>query len=62
MLDCKEFVNADEIARGLSPFQSDKAAIDAGRLMLHRIKDLIKQILGDKNGTLLVSHNSAINL
>lgn len=42
MLDCKEFVNADEIARGLSPFQSDKAAIDAGRLMLHRIKDLIK--------------------
>jgi predicted AAA+ superfamily ATPase len=21
MLDCKEFVNADEIARGLSPFQ-----------------------------------------
>ncbi len=42
MLDCREFVNADEIARGLSPFQSDKAAIDAGRLMLKRIKELIK--------------------
>jgi predicted ABC-type ATPase len=42
MLDCKEFVNADEIARGLSPFQADKAAIDAGRLMLQRIKELIK--------------------
>jgi predicted ABC-type ATPase len=42
MLDCREFVNADEIARGLSPFQSDKAAIDAGRLMLSRIKELIK--------------------
>jgi predicted ABC-type ATPase len=42
MLGCKEFVNADEIARGLSPFQADKAAIDAGRLMLHRIKELIK--------------------
>jgi predicted ABC-type ATPase len=42
MLDCREFVNADEIARGLSPFQSDKAGIDAGRLMLHRIKELIK--------------------
>jgi predicted ABC-type ATPase len=42
MLDCKEFVNADEIARGLSPFQSDKAVIDAGRLMLRRIKELIK--------------------
>jgi predicted ABC-type ATPase len=42
MLDCKEFVNADEIARGISPFQSEKAAIDAGRFMLYRIKDLIK--------------------
>jgi predicted ABC-type ATPase len=42
MLNCKEFVNADEIARGLSPFQSDKAAIEAGRLMLLRIKELIK--------------------
>jgi predicted ABC-type ATPase len=42
MLDCKEFVNADEIARGISPFQADKAAIDAGRLMLLRIKELIK--------------------
>lgn len=30
MLNCKEFVNADEIARGLSPFQPDKAAIHAG--------------------------------
>ena len=42
MLNCKEFVNADEIARGLSPFQADKAAIEAGRLMLHRIKELMK--------------------
>jgi predicted ABC-type ATPase len=41
MLKCKEFVNADEIAKGLSPFQSDKAAISAGRLMLQRIKSLI---------------------
>ena len=43
MLNCKEFVNADEIARGLSPFQPDKAAIDAGKIMLRRIKELIKQ-------------------
>lgn len=42
MLNCKEFVNADEIARGLSPFQPDKAAIDAGKIMLTRIKELIK--------------------
>ena len=42
MLDCKEFVNADEIARGLSPFQPGKASIEAGRLMLKRIKTLIE--------------------
>ena len=36
-LQCDEFVNADEIARGLSPFNSEKAGIQAGRLMLQRI-------------------------
>lgn len=41
ILDCKEFVNADEIARGLSPFQSDKVHFPAGRLMLMRIKSLL---------------------
>src|SRR5680860_181095 len=41
ILDCKEFVNADEIARGLSPFQPEKAGIEAGRLMLKRIKTLL---------------------
>lgn len=41
MLNCKEFVNADEIAKGLSPFQPEKVAIEAGRIMLSRIKDLI---------------------
>jgi len=40
MLGCKEFVNADEIARGLSPFQPEKVAIEAGRIMLNRIKGL----------------------
>lgn len=43
MLDCNEFVNADEIARGLSPFQPDKVAIEAGRIMLKRIHALISQ-------------------
>ncbi len=42
MLNCKEFVNADEIAKGLSPFQPEKVAIEAGRIMLGRIKDLLK--------------------
>ena len=41
ILDCKEFVNADEIAKGLSPFQPEKVAIKAGRLMLKRIDELI---------------------
>jgi len=41
MLNCKEFVNADEIARGISPFQAEKAAIDAGKIMLTRIQELI---------------------
>lgn len=43
MIACKEFVNADEIAKGLSPFQAEKVAFEAGRIMLQRIKELIKQ-------------------
>lgn len=42
ILNCQEFVNADEIARGLSPFRPDKVAIEAGRLMLSRIDELIQ--------------------
>jgi predicted ABC-type ATPase len=42
MLNCTEFINADEIARGLSPLNPDKAAIEAGRLMLNKIDKLIK--------------------
>lgn len=41
ILACKEFVNADEIARGLSPFNPESVAIDAGRLMLKRIEELL---------------------
>ena len=40
ILDCEEFVNADEIAKGLSPFNPASAAIQAGRLMLERISKL----------------------
>ena len=42
ILDCKEFVNADEIAKGISPFQPEKVGIEAGRLMLKRIKNLLE--------------------
>ena len=40
-LFCNEFVNADEIARGLSPFNPSSVAIKAGRLMLERINELL---------------------
>jgi predicted ABC-type ATPase len=43
LLNVKEFVNADEIARGLSPFQPDKVAIEAGKIMLNRLNDLLSQ-------------------
>ena len=42
MLACNEFVNADEIAKGLSPFNPNKVAIKAGRLMLTRIDELLE--------------------
>mgnify|MGYP000598248628 CR=1 FL=1 len=40
---CFEFVNADEIAKGLSPFNPDSVGIQAGRLMLNRIDELIEK-------------------
>ena len=43
LLKIKEFVNADEIAKGLSPFQPETVAIEAGKIMLKRIKELIDQ-------------------
>ncbi|MEO0059254.1 MAG: hypothetical protein RLZZ312_901 [Bacteroidota bacterium] len=41
ILDCKEFVNADEIAKGLSPFQPERVAFESGRIMLKRINELL---------------------
>ena len=38
---CNEFVNADLIAKGLSPFNPDTAAFSAGRIVLERIRDFI---------------------
>jgi predicted ABC-type ATPase len=40
-LGIREFVNADEIAQGLSPFNDQDVAMAAGRLMLQRIRELI---------------------
>ena len=42
MLNCREFINADEIARGLSPFDPERSAIEAGRFMLNKIEKLLQ--------------------
>ena len=42
ILNCKEFVNADESAKGLSPFQPEKVSFEAGRIMLKRINELLE--------------------
>ena len=38
--NCREFVNADLIAAGLSPFNPESQSVVAGRLMLDRIDEL----------------------
>jgi predicted ABC-type ATPase len=40
---CREFLNADLLAAGLSPFDPDTAAVAAGRVLLTRMKELIRQ-------------------
>jgi predicted ABC-type ATPase len=42
-LGVTEFVNADVIARGLSGFQPEGAALAAGRVMLARLRDLARR-------------------
>lgn len=37
--NCRNFINADLIARGLSPFDPDAALLRAGRTVLERIKE-----------------------
>ncbi|MCY4410581.1 MAG: AAA family ATPase [Caldilineaceae bacterium] len=39
--NCPRFVNADLLAAGLNPFQPEKAEIQAGRLMLVMIRDIV---------------------
>lgn len=41
MLNCREFVNADEIIRAISPFQPESVSMQAARVMLNRIDDLV---------------------
>jgi len=41
--ECLNFINADLIAQGLSPFQPNKMAIEAGRLMIQNINECVKK-------------------
>lgn len=55
----KDFVNADVIAQGLSAFQPEKAAIQAGRVMLERIKTLADEGINFAFETTLASRTFA---
>ena len=61
LLGIKEFVNADEIARGLSPFQPGTVSIEAGKIMLRRIESLLSQQLDFAFETTLATR-SFVNL
>jgi predicted ABC-type ATPase len=54
-----EFVNADVIARGLSGFEPDRAAIAAGRIMLARLKELAARRVDFAFETTLASRSFA---
>lgn len=41
--DCPDFVNVDLIAAGLSPFDPDRVAIRAGRIMLSEIERRVRK-------------------
>lgn len=43
VLNCKEFINADEIAKGLSPLNPDSVAVQAGKLMIKRFAELLDE-------------------
>lgn len=58
-LSVNEFVNADVIARGLSAFDPDSAAIAAGRVMLARLHDLADQRASFAFETTLASRSFA---
>ena len=42
VFETSEFINADEIARGINPNNVEAAAFSAGKIMLKRINELIK--------------------
>ena len=43
LLDCREFVNSDEFAKSLSPFDPSAASVSASRYMLRKIWYLLER-------------------
>ena len=41
LLECSEFVNSDEFAKSLTPFNPSQASVSASRYMLMKIRDLL---------------------
>ena len=58
-LEVFEYVNADEIAAGLSPFYPESVAIQSGRLMLERLKTLVNAEADFAFETTLAARNFA---
>jgi predicted ABC-type ATPase len=59
ILQVKEFVNADIIARGISGFRPDAAALQAGRIMMTRLKSLAERRIDFAFETTLASRTFA---
>jgi predicted ABC-type ATPase len=58
-LEVFEYVNADEIAAGLSPFNPESVAVQAGRLMLQRLETLVNAEADFAFETTLAARNFA---
>lgn len=58
-LGLMEFVNADVIASGLSAFEPERAALEAGRIMLRRLRELAAQQQSFAFETTLVTRSYA---
>ena len=43
MLGCSEFVNSDEFAKSLAPFNPEKASVNASRYMLLKMRSLLER-------------------
>jgi predicted ABC-type ATPase len=48
ILDCKEFVNADEIAKGLSPFQPENVSFEVDGALIFDNSEGKHELIVDK--------------